>query len=99
RLLPSRRMMFQNYAMIIIIGAPIYALHRVAAWAIAGYYLYAGIWGFFFCVFCYALVANWREDATVVEPLLIKERVSKSLLPIGIALFLLSRVLGLYVAI
>jgi hypothetical protein len=98
RLIPSRKMVFQNYIMIFITLFPLICLYRAIAWLIAGYYWHAGLWGFLFAASFNGFIQNWRHDASVVSPLLIGEKVSKALLPLGVALFLLSRVFELYVA-
>jgi len=99
RFLPSRKMLFQNYLMVFIIFLPIFSLYRSIAWLLVGFYWHAGVWGLVFFGSSRGLILSWGEDAKVVRPLLISERVSKLLLPVGIALFLLARALGLYVAV
>src|SRR5436190_16550155 len=44
RFLPSRKMLFQNYAMILIIGLPIFSLHRAIAWFSDNAYGYAAFY-------------------------------------------------------
>jgi hypothetical protein len=98
RLMPSRKMIFQNYIMVLITIFPIFCLYRSVAWFISGYYWHAALFAALFVGFLNGFIQNWRVDADVVSPLLIGEKVSKVLLPIGIALFLLSRVFELYIA-
>jgi hypothetical protein len=99
RLIPSKNMISQNYTILFIIYLTIFTAYR----SIGGMFLVIIGTLLFLHLYPWAslngLIQNWRHDSGVLSSLLIGEKVSKALLPFGIALFLLSRIFEFYIAI